>query len=79
MDKLTWEGCSDLTSSILKSHAGEWSHRIEGRLVRMERKVKAPNGQVRVFYRSSDGAGSYSEVEWRRDAKELEFRQLTLF
>ncbi|MHA6481084.1 hypothetical protein ACX1C1_04070 [Paenibacillus sp. strain BS8-2] len=79
IERLSWKGCTDLERSILQTKPGEWSHRIDGRLVRMERKAKAPNGQVRVFYRSADGAGSYSESEWNREAQEIEFRQLTMF
>lgn len=79
IERLSWKACTDLAKSIRQTRPGEWSHRIEGRLVRMEQKAKAPNGQVRIFYRAADGAGSYSEAEWNREAREIEFRQLTLF
>ncbi|MGG1637201.1 hypothetical protein [Paenibacillus sp. NRS-1760] len=79
MLKLSWKGCSELAHSILQSRPGEWSHRIEGQKVRFEKRVKVPNGQVRIFYRSKEAAGSYSEEAWQREAQPLNFQQLTLF
>jgi hypothetical protein len=79
MKQMTWKQCMELTRSIYNSRSGEWSHRIEGKKVRFERKVRAPNGQVRIFYRGVDCAGSYGEKEWNQRALPLETQQLTLF
>lgn len=79
MEKLTWVECTKLTQSIYQSSPGEWSHQIEGKLVRLERTVKTPNNQVRIFYRGVDCAGSYSYKEWERLARPIELQQLTLF
>jgi hypothetical protein len=57
VERLSWAACTELTVSILKSPPGEWSHRMEGKLVRFERRVRTPNGQVRIFYSGQDCAG----------------------
>lgn len=79
MQKISWKECTKLAQSILQSRPGEWSHRIEGQKVRFEKRVKVPNGQVRIFYRSKEAAGSYSAEVWQRDAQPIDFKQLTLF
>lgn len=81
MERITWQGCVDLSREILYSPPGNWTHIIPEGRARFEKRVIVPSGYERVFFRGENYAGDWLASDWDRLAvlKEPDPIQLTLF
>ena len=79
-----WQQSVELASHICNMPPGDWTHTVDGRMVRVEQRVISPNGHKLVYFRGTDADGNPYCGRWMADvfdkeSEPVEYEQLTLF